>query len=86
LFGAGFNIKRDNKGGVMATIWEHFESLVLQFLEDRTSELLSQGDVKPSRQLTARVREDAAWAAERAIARFQSANVGENSGKRRLIS
>jgi hypothetical protein len=69
----------------MATIWEHFENLTLQFLEDRTSELLSQGDVKPSRQLTARVREDAAWAAERAVARFQAADVGENLGKGRKI-
>jgi hypothetical protein len=50
----------------MATVWEHFESLVLQFLEDRTSELLTQGDVAPSPKLVAIVRADAAWAAERA--------------------
>jgi hypothetical protein len=58
----------------MATIWEHFESLVLQFLEDRTSELLTQGDVAPSPKLIATVRSDAAWAAERAVARFQAQN------------
>jgi hypothetical protein len=54
------------------TIWEHFESLVLQFLEDRTSELLTQGDVAPSPRLIATVRSDAAWAAEKAIARFMA--------------
>lgn len=62
------------------TIWEHFEAVVLQFLEDRTSELLTQGDVAPDPKLIARVREDAAWAAERAIARFRAGN-GETKCK-----
>jgi hypothetical protein len=58
----------------MATVWEHFESLVLQFLEDRTSELLTRGDVASSPKLVAHVRETAAWSASRAVARFQLAN------------
>jgi hypothetical protein len=70
----------------MATIWEHFESLVLQFLEDRTSELLTQGDMAPDPKLIARVREDAAWSASRAVARFQANNSGGKPGERRLVS
>jgi hypothetical protein len=66
----------------MATVWEHFESLVLQFLEDRTSELLTQGDVAQNPKLIATVRADAAWAAERAILRFQAGNGVEKRGKR----
>jgi hypothetical protein len=70
----------------MATIWGHFESLVLEFLEDRTSELLSQGDVARSPMIIARVREDAAWAAERAIARFQAAEGVNKAGKTHINS
>jgi hypothetical protein len=66
----------------MATIWERFESLVLQFLEDRTSELLTQGDVAPDPKLVARVREDAAWSASRAVARFQAKNVVGKAGEK----
>jgi hypothetical protein len=66
----------------METIWEHFESLVLQFLEDRTSELLTQGDVAPSPKVIAHVRETAAWSAERAIARFQAADGVRKPGGR----
>jgi hypothetical protein len=50
----------------MATIWEHFESLILEYMEARVSELLAQGDVAPTSKLIANVRADAAWAAERA--------------------
>jgi hypothetical protein len=67
---------------MMATIWKHFESLVLQFLEDRTSELLTQGDVAPSPKIIATVRLDAAWAAEKAIARFQASDGVQNLGGR----
>jgi hypothetical protein len=74
LFGAGFNIKRD-KGSVMA-IWDRFEDLVLEFMERRVSELLEQGDVT-SPKVIANVRETAAWAAERAVARSD----GECGGK-----
>jgi hypothetical protein len=70
----------------MATIWEHFESLVLQFLEDRTSELLTQCDVAPDPRLVARIRQDAAWAAERAVARFQAENSGGKAVKKRINS
>jgi hypothetical protein len=66
----------------MATIWEHFESLVLQFLEDRTSELLTQGDVAPSPKLIATVRSDAAWSAERAIARFQAGEIPQKPAEK----
>jgi hypothetical protein len=59
------------------TIWEHFEDLVLEYMEARVSELLTQGDVSPTPRLIARVREDAAWHGERAIARFQARDVGE---------
>jgi hypothetical protein len=70
----------------MSTIWEHFEDLTLQFLEDRTSELLTQGDVTPSPKVVAHIRETAAWAAERAVARFQAKEGVEKLGKPRLIS
>ena len=63
-------------------IWDHFESLVLEFMEARVAELLNRGDVSP--KVTAHVRQTAAWAAERAIARFQAANVGENLRKTRV--
>jgi hypothetical protein len=67
------------------TIWQKFEDLTLQFLEDRTLELLSQGDVAPDPKLIARIREDAAWAASRAVARFQAAEGAQSLGKQRLI-
>lgn len=71
------------EGGGVMTIWEHFESLVLEFLEDRTLELLTQGDVNVADpRLVARIREDAAWAAERAVARFHAANGVKNPVKR----
>jgi hypothetical protein len=56
------------------SIWDHFESLILEFMENRVSELLTQGDVTLSPKLIAHVRETAAWAAERAVARFQAGN------------
>jgi hypothetical protein len=62
------------------TLWEHFESLVLEFMEARVAEILTQGDVAPDPKLVARIREDAAWAAERAIARFQASNGAQNTG------
>jgi hypothetical protein len=66
----------------MATIWQRFEDLTLQFLEDRTSELLTQGDVNPTPKLVARIREDAAFHADLAVARFQAKNVGGKLGKK----
>jgi hypothetical protein len=62
------------------TVWEHFESLVLEFMEARTSELLTQGDVASDPKLIARIRADAAWSAERAVMRFQAREV---AGRRR---
>jgi hypothetical protein len=67
----------------MATIWEHFESLVLEFMEARVAELLTQGDVVATPELVARVRDDAVLAAERAIARFQAGNGVQKPGGRR---
>jgi hypothetical protein len=54
-------------------------------METRVSELLDQGDVTSPRVI-ANVRETAAWAAERAVARFQAAEVGENPLKKRINS
>jgi hypothetical protein len=68
------------------SIWEHFESLVLEFMEDRVSELLTQGDVLPTPRLIAHVRETAAWSAERAIARFQAGNGVQKPGKKHINS
>ncbi len=62
-------------------IWDHFESLILEFMEARVAELLSQGDVVATPELVARVRGDAVWAAERAIARFQAGNGVQKPGK-----
>ena len=62
-------------------IWDHFESLVLQFLEDRTSELLTQGDVSPDPRLVARIREDAAFHAASGVARFRANNGAEKAGE-----
>jgi hypothetical protein len=61
----------------MATIWEHFESLILAYMESRVAEILTQGDVAPSPKVIAHVRETAAWAADRAVARFMAAERGE---------
>jgi hypothetical protein len=83
---AGCDAKHDNEGGVMRTVWEHFESLVLQFLEDRTCELLTQGDVASDPKLIARIRESAAWAADRAVARFIAAEGVQKLGKKRIDS
>jgi hypothetical protein len=63
-------------------IWDRFESLILEFLERRVTELLTQGDVAPSPNLIATVREDAVWAATRAVARFQAGNGVNNLRKR----
>ena len=68
------------------SIWEHFESLVLEFMEDRVSELLTQGDVSPTPRLIAHVRETAAWSAERAVARFQAGNGVNKPCKKRINS
>jgi len=65
-------------------IWDHFESLVLEFMEARVAELLNRGDVSP--KVTAHVRQTAAWAAERAIARFQAGNCGGNPRKKHIHS
>jgi hypothetical protein len=62
-------------------IWDHFESLVLEFMEARVAELLNQGDVVATPELVARVRGDAVWAAERAIARFKAARRWRKPGK-----
>jgi hypothetical protein len=63
------------------SIWQRFEDLVLEYMESRVTELLDQGDVT-SPKVIAHVRETAAWAAERAIARFAAAECGDNPGKR----
>ena len=63
-------------------IWDRFESLILEFMEARVAELLSQGDVVATPALVARVRGDAVWAAKRAIARFQAGNGVKNPGER----
>ena len=68
------------------SIWEKFEDLTLEFMERRVTELLTQGDVTASPKLIATVREDAVWAATRAIARFQAGNVGENLRKKHINS
>jgi hypothetical protein len=67
------------------SIWSKYEDLVLEFMESRVSELLDQGDVI-SPNVIAHVRETAAWAAERAVARFQAGNGVEKLGKRRINS
>jgi hypothetical protein len=67
-------------------IWDHFESLVLEFMEARVAELLNQGDVVAAPKLVARVRDDAVWAAEKAIARFQAGNCGGNLRKKHIHS
>ena len=67
------------------SLWEKFEDLTLEFLERRVAELLDQGDVT-SPKVIANVRETAAWAAERAIVRFQAGNVGENLRKKHINS
>jgi len=64
------------------SIWEKFEDLTLEFLERRVDELLTQGDVTMSPKVIAHVRETAAWAATRAIARFQAEEGVKNLGKR----
>jgi hypothetical protein len=66
----------------MSSIWQKFESLVLQFLEDRTCEILTQGDVAPDPKLIARVREDAAWSASRAVSRLIAAEIVEKPGEK----
>jgi hypothetical protein len=63
------------------SLWQKYEDLVLEFMESRVSELLDQGDVT-SPKVIANVWETAAWAAERAIARFQAGNGVKNPGKR----
>jgi predicted phage gp36 major capsid-like protein len=62
-------------------IWDRFEDLVLEFMENRVSEMLDQGDVA-SPKVIAHVRETAAWAAERAVARFQAGNGVQKPGKK----
>jgi hypothetical protein len=64
------------------SLWQKYEDLVLEFLERRVVELLTQGDVAPSPKVIAHVRETAAWAAERAVARFQAGDGVKNLGKR----
>ena len=66
-------------------MWSRFEDLILEYMENRVSEILDQGDVT-SPKVIAHVRETAAWAAERAVARFQAAEVGENPLKKRINS
>jgi hypothetical protein len=73
-------------GGEMSSIWQKFEDLTLQFLEARVSELLTQGDVAPDPRLIARIRADAAYSADRAVARFQAGNGVEKLGNRRINS
>ena len=64
-------------------MWSRFEDLILEYMENRVSEILDQGDVI-SPKVIAHVRETAAWAAERAVARFQAAEVGQNPLKKRI--
>jgi hypothetical protein len=64
------------------SLWARFEDLVLEYMEARVAEMLDQGDVT-SPKVIARVREDAAWSASRAGARFQAKNVGGNPAKKR---
>jgi hypothetical protein len=68
------------------SLWQKYEDLVLEFMEDRVSELLTQGDVSPTPRLIAHVRETAAWAAERAVARFQAGNGVQKPGKKHINS
>lgn len=55
------------------SIWQKYEDLVLEYIESRISEMLNQFDVT-SPKVIASARETAAWAAERAIARFKAGN------------
>jgi hypothetical protein len=57
------------------SIWSKYEDSVLGFMEARVAELLEQGDVAPDPRLIARIRTDAAWAAERAVTRFAAKEV-----------
>jgi hypothetical protein len=65
------------------SLWQKYEDLVLEFMESRVSELLDQGDVT-SPKVIANVRETAAWAAERAVARFQAGNGVQKPGKKHI--
>jgi hypothetical protein len=67
-------------------IWNRFEDLILAYMESRLAELLNEGDFVASPKVVAHVRETAAWAAERAIARFQARDVGENRLKKHINS
>ena len=67
------------------SLWQKYEDLVLEFMESRVSELLDQGDVT-SPKVIANVRETAAWAAERAVARFQAGNGVNNPLKKHINS
>jgi hypothetical protein len=62
----------------MMSLWARFEDLVLEYMEARVAEMLDRGDVT-SPKVIAHVRETAAWAAERAVARFQ-ASLKKGSG------
>jgi hypothetical protein len=62
----------------MMSLWAGFEDLVLEYMEARVAEMLDRGDVT-SPKVIAHVRETAAWAAERAVARFQ-ASLKKGSG------
>ncbi len=63
------------------SLWSKYEDLVLEFMETRVSELLDQGDVT-SPKVIAHVRETAAWAAGRAIARFKAESGAQKLGER----
>ena len=63
------------------SVWQRYEDLILEYMENRIAELLDQGDVT-SPKVIAHVRETAAWAAEKAIARFQAADGVQNLGGR----
>jgi hypothetical protein len=62
-------------------MWKRFEDLILEYMEHRVAELLDQGAIV-SPKVIAHVRETAAWAAEKAIARFQAGNGVRNPGGR----
>jgi hypothetical protein len=62
------------------SIWARFEDLVLEYMEARVTEMLDQGDVT-SPKVIARVREDAAWSASRAVVRFQAKEINEKVGQ-----
>jgi hypothetical protein len=67
------------------SIWSKYEDLVLGYMEARVAEMLEQGDVT-SPKVIAHVRETAAWAAERAVMRFITAEGCEKPAEKHIDS